>query len=221
MGRAQVEDNDWYGVQDPRKRKQIQDRLAQRARRKRLAEAKSCSTSSPDAGKTASTSPESSTDSSSRDSIDESLQPLTVSIPRSPGSYPAFISPSTKPDTCMQVYMNGSVFTALFQNGAMMGLVCSSTFASKSTPFGSEIPATLRPTTLQINNVHPSWIDRFPFPKMRDNMITLLSVIDEEEFMADLFCMTSFTVDAGAASWDPRAWRIGKEFSAKWGYLFY
>ena len=52
-------------------------------------------------------------------------------------------------------------------------------------------------------------------------MITLLSVIDEEEFLADLFCMTSFTVDDGGASWDPRAWKIGKDFSAKWGYLFY
>lgn len=51
-------------------------------------------------------------------------------------------------------------------------------------------------------------------------MITLLSVIDEEEFLADLFCMTSFTVDNGAASWDPGAWKIGKDFSAKWGYLF-
>ena len=56
---------------------------------------------------------------------------------------------------------------------------------------------------------------------MRDNMITLMGIINEEEFLADLFCFTSFTLDAGAASWDPKAWRIGKEFSAKWGYLFY
>jgi hypothetical protein len=48
-----------------------------------------------------------------------------------------------------------------------------------------------------------------------------MGIIDEEEFMSDLFCFTSFTLDSGAASWDPTAWKIGKEFSAKWGYLFY
>jgi hypothetical protein len=48
-----------------------------------------------------------------------------------------------------------------------------------------------------------------------------LGIIDEEEFLADLFCFTSFTLDAGTAPWDPSGWRIGKEFSAKWGYLFY
>ena len=52
-------------------------------------------------------------------------------------------------------------------------------------------------------------------------MITLMGIIDEEEFMGDLFCLTSFTLDPGAPSWDPKAWKIGKDFSAKWGYLFY
>ena len=102
-----------------------------------------------------------------------------------------------------------------------MGISCSISSSSKSRQVGPEIPDSLRPTELQLTVVHPRWIDRFPFPKMRDNMITLLGIIDEEEFMADLFCFTSFTLDTGAASWDPKAWKIGKEFAAKWGYLFY
>lgn len=52
-------------------------------------------------------------------------------------------------------------------------------------------------------------------------MITLMSIIDEEEFLADLFCLTSFSVRPGAAPWDPKAWKIGQDFSAKWGYLFF
>ncbi|OAL20160.1 hypothetical protein AYO22_09132 [Fonsecaea multimorphosa] len=103
-----------------------------------------------------------------------------------------------------------------------MGISCALAVPpAKSNPAGPDIPESLRPTALQLTTNHPSWIDRFPFPKMRDNLITLMSIIDEEEFIADLFCLTSFTLDPGAAPWDPKAWKIGKEFSAKWGYLFY
>lgn len=102
----------------------------------------------------------------------------------------------------------------------MMGLLCSVSTIAESAPVGPEIPESLRPTYLQLTVPHPPWIDRFPFPQMRDNMIVLLGVIDEEEFLADLFCLTSFTIEPGAPSWDPGAWKIGEEFSAKWGYLF-
>ncbi|KAL6242932.1 hypothetical protein RBB50_010032 [Rhinocladiella similis] len=215
MGRAKIEDNNWYGVQDPRKRKQIQDRLAQRARRKRLAEAKTISLPSPE--HLSSESPESSNEGSE----EMFLQSVVTSVPRSPTGCQAMIGVSTKPDTCVLTTTPASVYAALFHNGAIMGLTCSITFASKSKPFGEEIPNSLRPTPLQLTTIHPQWIDRFPFPKMRDNMITLLSIIDEEEFLGDLFCLTSFTVDGRLASWDPSAWKIGNEFSAKWGYLFY
>ena len=64
-------------------------------------------------------------------------------------------------------------------------------------------------------------MDRFPFPKMRDNMITLMGIIDEEEFFADLFCLDSFEIKPGAPAWDPTSWKIGKDFGKKWGYLFF
>lgn len=52
-------------------------------------------------------------------------------------------------------------------------------------------------------------------------MITLLGIINEEEFLGDLFCLTSFSLDPDSQPWDPAAWKIGREFSEKWGYLFY
>jgi hypothetical protein len=128
---------------------------------------------------------------------------------------------STDPDTCVHVSLSGSAYAALYSNGVMLGLACSVTFAWQSNPVGPDVPEPLHPTSLQLTTVHPQWIDRFPFPRMRDNMITLLSIINEEEFLADLFCLTSFTLEPGTASWDPRGWKIGKEFSEKWGYLFY
>ena len=129
--------------------------------------------------------------------------------------------PTSNPDRSFMSQLPGSVYAALFNNGSMMGLACSATVPDTSREFGPEIPDSLHPTKLQLTTIHPLWIDRFPFPKMRDNMITLLGIINEEEFLQDLFCLTSFTLEPGAEPWDPAAWKIGKEFSEKWGYLFY
>jgi hypothetical protein len=38
-------------------------------------------------------------------------------------------------------------------------------------------------------NVHPRWYDRLPFPRMRDSLIKLVGVVDEEELLRDLFTM--------------------------------
>jgi hypothetical protein len=56
---------------------------------------------------------------------------------------------------------------------------------------------------------------------MRDNTINLSAIIDVEEFSRDLFTIPSFTITAGTATWDPRAWKIEKPFAEKWGFLFY
>jgi hypothetical protein len=103
----------------------------------------------------------------------------------------------------------------------MLGLTCGCLVPSKSSPCGSHIPEPLRPTALQLTTLHQTWIDRFPFPRMRDNMIGLNRIFNEEEFLRDLFNMHSFTIKSGGAFWDPRSWVIGRQFSEKWGYLFY
>jgi hypothetical protein len=113
-----------------------------------------------------------------------------------------------------------SVYGALFDNGRLLGLSCSCATAYKSKPATPTIPESLRPTETQLSTLHFQWIDRFPFPRMRDNMIALCPVIDEEEFLSDLFHLTSFTLRHGSVSWDAEAWKIGPEFAAKWGYLF-
>ncbi|KAK5465005.1 hypothetical protein LTS15_001568 [Exophiala xenobiotica] len=207
MGRARVEDNNWYGVQDPRQR---------------LAQAKKGTTTAPSDQGAGSGPGSSDSPGSNNSSNEENLaQYLLTSVPRSPDGRQAIIGVSTNPDRCVRTTVTANAYGALYTNGALMGLACSITFSSKSQSFGPELPEALRPTPLQLTTIHPQWIDRFPFPKMRDNMITLLSIIDEEEFLGDLFCLTSFTVEPGAASWDPTAWKISKEFGAKWGYLFY
>lgn len=125
------------------------------------------------------------------------------------------------PQEQVLTYVPLNVFAALFNNGAMLGLACGCVIPSKSSPCGPEIPQSLQPTALQLLQHHQQWIDRFPFPRMRDNIISLNGIVDEEEFLKDLFGMQSFTIKPGRPGWDPTAWIIGRDFSQKWGFLFY
>lgn len=102
-----------------------------------------------------------------------------------------------------------------------MGLICNAPYPAKSKPPDPKWPVSLQPSALQLTTIHPQWLDRFPFPKMRDNFIILIGIIDEEEFLRDFFCMKSFEIETGGQSWDPKAWKIGRDFGRKWGYLFY
>lgn len=183
---------------------------------RRLAESKHCATSTSDSD-TASNDPASGVTKANASQLKRCGAPK---MPRSPSLYQALV-PTSSPDRFVVCSLNGSIYAALFNNGSLMGIPCSVSTPKKSAVPGPEVPESLQPTDLQLSTIHPSWIDRFPFPKMRDNMITLLGIINEEEFLADLFCLTSFTLDPGAAPWDPAAWKIGRDFSEKWGYLFY
>lgn len=112
-------------------------------------------------------------------------------------------------------------YGALYMNGQLLGIPCSTVVPAKSNPAGPDIPFPLQPTELQLTIIHPRWIDRFPFPKMRNSLITLSGVIDDEEFVKDLALMPSFIILPGRQPWDPRAWKIEKPFAEKWGFLFF
>ncbi|KAI9713450.1 MAG: hypothetical protein M1820_000832 [Bogoriella megaspora] len=214
---ATVADPDvWIGVKDPKKRKQIQDRLAQRARRKRLAQASGSSNSEsctrrPSRGANKG-SPSNSSDEASEQSPNLCQGCALIKTPAIPPMTTRELSSLPVPMT---------IFTALYVNGDMMGLKCSSVIPARSKEFGPEIPESLRPTALQRMTIHPTWIDRFPFPHMRDNTISLLGIVNEEELLRDFFTMPSFTLEPGGASWDPKVWRMEEVFAKKWGYLFY
>jgi len=226
----------WFGVEDARKRKQIQDRLAQRARRKRLAEA----------NRTAHTSSEKDSTNGlqlapkvqaadQRGATEACLEvglPTSGSIPESTGaleSRTAITPPSVCPFSAvvldhfwLPALPSLSVYAALYNNGRILGIPCLNkepVFVSR--PVTSEVPLPLHPTPMQLTTPHSPFIDRFPFMRMRDNMISLTGLLDEEDFIADLFSMTSFTLTPGGASWDPEAWKMSDEFGAKWGYLLY
>jgi hypothetical protein len=124
-------------------------------------------------------------------------------------------SPTTSPPAPI------TVLGALYINGKILGLSCSCSIPGRSLPVSDDIPLPLHPTDLQLTTIHARWIDRVPFPKMRDNLITVFGMLDDEEIIADLFTMPSFSITPGLACWDPRAWKIEKPFADKWGYLLF
>ncbi|KAL6711068.1 hypothetical protein ACN47E_006943 [Coniothyrium glycines] len=242
--RTDPKDDNWQHVKDAKKRKQIQDRLAQRARRQRLRATKLHAdapntqvagvqqTPLPDKGSTQVTTTNIALDSvligretpdthllPSEDPIDPALtawSPLT--------SFTAMTSPTTPSletlDFGLEIqnlYLTSwrnsylappypvpltprihlfTVYSALYINGLIQSIPCSRNSSRTPLPAAS-IPLPLRPTELQLMVVHPRWIDRLPFPKMRDSLIRLRGIVDEEEILMDLFTMLSWRIREG------------------------
>lgn len=53
-------------------------------------------------------------------------------------------------------------------------------------PAQPTLPACLHPTQLQTKIVHSTWIDLFPFPKMRENLIRWEAWFDHSDFINDM-----------------------------------
>jgi len=115
-----------------------------------------------------------------------------------------------------------TVYTALFQNGMILGHTCATTnFPAKSKSQSPDVPESLQPTEIQRSRLHSGWIDCFPFPRMRDNIVILDKMIDEQELVQHFFLLPTFEITPGYASWDPAGWVVQTEFVDKWAFLFY
>lgn len=144
------------------------------------------------------------------------------------------------------VLIHYNVWRACLSNLLMVGLVhllntdCELVTSRVPT---RPIPPNLFPTCLQQHVPHRSWIDIFPDPKLRDNMILAQGQYDEKALFNDLIggvCTGTGTRPASAESippgvlenekerngllvwsqpWDINSWEATPGFLNRWGML--
>ncbi|KAE8443039.1 hypothetical protein EG329_002433 [Mollisiaceae sp. DMI_Dod_QoI] len=214
MGRRTEKEADkWIGVSDARKRKQIQDRLAQRARRERIAQRKAEARNVSRLGSSISRKVLADTRKDLKElpaTSKKSSGKQLCSCLRPESEIPAIDFPLSL-DNALLPLPNHTVYSALFHNGVILGLSCGTSSVAKSKPALPHVPEPLRPIQYQLDNVHFQWIDRFPLPALRHRMILFSDSLSSEDFLADMFTATTFTITPGAVSWDPSAWHKARK----------
>jgi hypothetical protein len=91
---------------------------------------------------------------------------------------------------------------------------------------GTEWPACLQPTELQSSIEHHPWLDLFPWPRVRNNMLQVFQhpEFDYEDALCHDLCEYNH-LDANpklilwGAPEDYRSWEIDPVFLEKWGWI--
>ncbi|CAG7937693.1 unnamed protein product [Penicillium salamii] len=126
-----------------------------------------------------------------------------------------------------------NILRAAYDNIAAIGMtpewMCRDDTVSIFSQAGPEmscksIPISLRATPLQKQFPHHPWLDVFPFPQMRDNLIMAGKSLDDDELCHDLTAFwdtrhSDATLLVWGAPWDPRNWEATEAFVRKWGWV--
>ncbi|KAF5633401.1 alcohol dehydrogenase [Fusarium sp. NRRL 52700] len=244
--------DDWTGVTSRRERKRRQNRLNQRAWRRRKAaqytpDGLQCQT-----GKAAYTSishddsvvlrdtcsskfsrapsigdgilliPDTCEAERLRNLIRQSLEDYSLQTPR----------PSN-----LHIIIRLNVLNAIADNATVIGFpkesLCRDEFISPFYQVGPiqlpspSCPASLQPTMLQRSTAHHPWIDLFPFPNFRDNVLRGMQkgLFDDDELCGDLLGVEGGRVGeqpsllVWTVAWDAKGWEVNAAFVKKWGGL--
>lgn len=127
-----------------------------------------------------------------------------------------------------------NVFRALLNNTSALGFTVIeflkedgispfNTMMLDTDVLGRNYPASLRPTAIQHAVKHHPWIDLFPMPAFRDNLLLADGAYDEDQLCADLvdFCKVPGEV-GGLLVWgEPSnqfSWEVSEQFVEKWSW---
>jgi len=121
-----------------------------------------------------------------------------------------------------------NVFRALISNTFAMGFSMNwlEEYAISPWVYSHQAicPASLRPSMLQSTVVHHPWIDLFPIPRMRDNLLVAGDTYDEYALCNDLVDFCDVTHEKTGLivwrePWDPSGWEVTEGFLARWGWV--
>ncbi|KAF5581621.1 Aryl-alcohol dehydrogenase [Fusarium pseudocircinatum] len=125
-----------------------------------------------------------------------------------------------------------NVFNALVQNGIALGFSDRWQRKDVISPFSitgplqscDSYPPNLQPTALQRTVPHHPWIDLFPIPQMRDNILLSLQHLDMDELCSDLLDVKPGLDEKPSLvvwgdPWDLRGWEASALFLQKWGWM--
>ncbi|KAE9579097.1 hypothetical protein CGMCC3_g4668 [Colletotrichum fructicola] len=229
----------WTGISDQNRRKKLQNKLNQRAYRRRRKQP----TVDRDDQHLSLAAP-------GEDSILPTLiggcalircpQRLSIAQRRVKEVYEGYWLHAPRP-SALHVLIRLRVLAALAHNAAAMGFppqgLCRDDFISPynlSGPlelenFDLTTPGreSLRPTDLQRRILHHPWIDLFPFPVFRDNVLlaTASGLVDDDQLCADILEVKDEDLAGRPSlivwgqSWDCMAWEANEAFFRKWGFL--
>ncbi|KPM39354.1 hypothetical protein AK830_g7206 [Neonectria ditissima] len=128
-----------------------------------------------------------------------------------------------------------NVFNALVRNGFAMGFSDKWQEENVLSPFtrkGPEqfsiesCPPNLQPTALQRTVPHHPWIDLFPIPQMRDNILRVYGHLNLDELCDDLLDVKPGldgkpTLLVWGDPSDPSGWEASPDFLRKYGWMLW
>ncbi|KAK1961634.1 hypothetical protein LY78DRAFT_617393 [Colletotrichum sublineola] len=129
-----------------------------------------------------------------------------------------------------------NLFRGLMENSKTLGITlsmildddCVSPYSSNPAYDGTEraaaLPSSLRPTRMQLTAAHHPWLDIFPLPRLRDNLIEAGSALDDDELCLDMLGSGDAPSGQGGMilwgePWDPRSWEVTEDFVKKWRWV--
>ncbi|EPS35356.1 hypothetical protein H072_11295 [Dactylellina haptotyla CBS 200.50] len=243
-------EEDWTGTVDPKHRRKLQNRLNQRAyrRRKMLEKAEKIKNTQTVLTTRNSSSPESFEEGvltvqnavmrAESGNPADGVHPIfrrganciIVTDPKTNGYRLRYIPPKIAPDNLLLSLIHYNVIRGFLTNlqyfniplAALMADEVLSPFCTSST-VPENLPTALHPTPMQMIYPHHPYIDLFPCPKARDNMIMMLARDKDmvNDAMCDDLCCTEG--ESGLVVWGPpervESWEITPSFAGKWSWL--